>query len=559
MASVKFTFWYNGTTQESYQIPYIGDITNNPDISGVPGFVEGFGVGSGGGVTKYVNYTEAGRRGINLLSSSNYFIGLNNQMTSGFQVEVREHYLYGTCTRVSAQLVGSYANGSNVSSEWTNRTNRGSTTTFTLALATINGITTIGFLVGGSDVATGELESAAFFTNINENSVFRRIYDNSQHKGDWMNPYSQAGYNNKPKGGNDSNFSEDSDLVPIGDLPDETISAIGSGFSTLFAPTKAQLRHLQGVMWGDSIVNFFQNMVENIGSMFVSLGIVPFNVPKGNTVSVKWFGLVDTAISLTLAAQQWIRVDMGSVIVGADNKKIFTTDTALDYTPYCKLGIYLPFIGFQDLDIDECRKAPLHLYYDIDLMSGACIAKIEVAGSILYQFSGNCLSQIPLSSQDAQTLFTNAVNIGLAVSGVGTTAAVAGAGDAVAAGESLSASEASLGEAKRAAQVSSAESKLASCTANAAIGMKPNYTRTGAVGGPCAMLAEKTPYLYLRTSRQSMPEGYEKVCGFPCNMYGNLSTFSGYTVVEDIRLNHLVATAGEVEEIYKLLKSGVII
>ena len=63
----------------------------------------------------------------------------------------------------------------------------------------------------------------------------------------------------------------------------------------------------------------------------------------------------------------------------------------------------------------------------------------------------------------------------------------------------------------------------------------------------------------MTTPRQSMPEGYEKVCGFPCNEGGKLGNFTGYTVVEDIRLNGLVATAPEVEEIYQLLKSGVII
>lgn len=552
MANISFTFWISTTSKVTMKVPYLGDLTSATN-RGPMDWPNDICLGIGNiNVKKEISYREIGRMATNLmLVSGSLTYGTSNTMTHGFQ-SVFEMY-GGSNPSSYIQTFGSGLSNSQVRLN-NNRPKIGAC----VALASIDGTLRLGLLVSGTNHSNG-LDNSFFLTNTANNSAWTYIYNNSIHKGDPTNPYSPGGYNDGPKGGDDSNFSEDTDEVPIGDLPDETVSAIGSGFSTLFTPSKSQLRHLQGIMWGSNIVNFFQNMVENIGEMFVSLGVVPFNVPAGNTVSVKWFGIVDTAVSLTLAAKQWIRIDMGSVSVNSDNDKMYTTDTALDYTPYCKLGIYLPFIGFQDIDIDECRKATLHLYYDIDLMSGACVAKIEVAGSILYQFSGNCLSQIPLSSQDAQTLFTNAVNIGLAASGVGTAAAVAGAGDAVAAGENLSASEASLGEAKRAAQVSSAQSKLASCTANAAIGMKPNYTRTGAVGGPCAMLAEKTPYLYLRTSRQSMPEGYEKVCGFPCNMYGNLSTFSGYTVVEDIRLNHLVATAGEVEEIYKLLKSGVII
>lgn len=550
MAAVKFTFWTSNTQQVQMNVPYLGDLTNSTNDNPVshPWYIAAS-IGNFN-VTKRIEAFDVGRRGTNLLiltQGGSLTYGTSNTMVHGVQS------VYTTYDSSAATNISTYGSGTN-----SNITARNARCSYAgLALAVISGTMYLGFILTGESVVTGE--TATFFlTNTASNSQFTYIYQNTIHKGDPYNPYSPGEYSG-PDGGIDSNFSEVTDVVPIGDLPDETVSAVGSGFSTIFTPTKSQLRHLQGIMWGSDIVGFFQNMVENIGEMFVSLGVVPFVVPAGATVSVKWFGIVDTAVSLTLASRQWIRFDMGSIAVSSDDERIFTTDSALDYTPYAKLGIYLPFIGFQDLDIDECRKAPLHLYYDIDIMSGACVAKIEVAGSVLYQFSGNCLSQIPLSSQDAQTLFTNAVNVGLAAAGVGTAAAVAGAGDAAAAGQAMSASEAELGETKRSAQVSQAESKLAACTANAAVGMKPNYTRTGAVGGACALLAEKTPYLYLKTSRQSMPEGYEKVCGFPCNIYGYLREFSGYTVVEDIRLNNLVATSKEVEEIYQLLKSGVII
>ena len=113
--------------------------------------------------------------------------------------------------------------------------------------------------------------------------------------------------------------------------------------------------------------------------------------------------------------------------------------------------------------------------------------------------------------------------------------------------------------AQHAAQVSNAENSLAGATANGFMGMKPNFKKTGAISGSTGLMSVKQPYLCLTTPRQSMPEGYEKVCGFPCNIGGKLGDFSGYTVVEDIRLNGLVATSPEVDEIYKLLKSGVII
>ena len=104
-----------------------------------------------------------------------------------------------------------------------------------------------------------------------------------------------------------------------------------------------------------------------------------------------------------------------------------------------------------------------------------------------------------------------------------------------------------------------ADNHLFSATANAAMGLKPQYNKSGSVSSSVSMLAVKQPYLFLTTSNLAIPSNYQHYAGFPCNMTGKLNTFSGFTVVESIRLNDLVATTPEVEEIYQLLKEGVII
>lgn len=381
---------------------------------------------------------------------------------------------------------------------------------------------------------------------------------------DTGNPYEGAG-GTEPGGGdeNKQNWDDLSDTIGDESLPDEnTTGAIGTGFSTIFSPTKSQLQHLADVMWGNDIVSFLQNQVENIGSMFVSLGIVPFTVPKGSTRKVMWLGIVDTAIYLDTAANQFLEFDMGTINMATD-ARIHRTDSVFDYSPFSRLGIYLPFIGFQELDIDECRENSIGLKYKVDILSGSCVAWIYINGDPIYQFSGNCMTQIPLSSQDAQTLFTNAVQVGIAAASAGMSESVASAGDALtaekAAAGDISATAAELQNAQHAASVSSANGSLASATANGMMGMKPNYKRSGAISASNSLISLKQPYLFLTTPREAVPEHYQRYCGFPSNMTKKLGDLSGYTVVEDIRLNGLVATSPEVEEIYKLLKSGVII
>lgn len=352
----------------------------------------------------------------------------------------------------------------------------------------------------------------------------------------------------------DPDDDDDSDDPEPDPLPG--ISVVGSGFATIFTPSKTQLRNLAGLFWNETIFDFFQNLVENISDMFLSLAMVPFTVPAGSTVSVRWLG-IDTAVSLTLAAQQFIEFDMGSINLAGDTR-IWRSNSALDYSPFSQLGIYLPFIGFRDLDIDDCRNKVMSLKYRIDILSGECVAIISLNGAVLYQFSGNCLTQIPLTNEGMQSLVADAVQVGLAISAV-SSAAGAASGEVAAESAANGGIAEKIGEFRGALQTTSAGRQLASTTANAVIGGKPMFNKTGSVSGAGGLLAVRQPYLYLKTPVSAIPDYYRRYCGYPCNKTGKLKSFTGYTVVEDIRLNGLTATAPEVAEIYSLLKGGVII
>lgn len=371
------------------------------------------------------------------------------------------------------------------------------------------------------------------------------------------NPYWEGGTSNESD--DDGNFSEDSDDVNLDSLPIK--DAVGTGFATIFTPDKAQLSALADVMWDQTIFTTLQNLVQNISDMFTSLAVVPFEVTRGRTVSVTWFNWDLTGIDLTLATKQYYEFDMGSINL-ANDSRIFTSGSALDYSPYSKLGIFLPFIGFQELDIDECRGTSVNLKYRIDILSGTCVAIISVNGNAIYQFTGNCLTQIPITNENIQSVISDAVQVGIAATAThAASGAVASAGDAVGAAESagsgVKSAEASLSHAE--AHLTQTKAHLASATANAAMGMKPTFGKAGAVSAAASLLAVKQPYLFLTTPRQSIPNHYQRYCGFPSNISGKLSEFSGYTVVEEIRLNGLTATSTEISEIDRLLKTGVII
>ena len=365
-------------------------------------------------------------------------------------------------------------------------------------------------------------------------------------------PYDPSSPDWKP-----GNFSDESDDPLPDELPDETqFSANASKFITLFKPTLQQLQDLAGLFWNATFAGAIRNFVENITDMFISLAIVPFDVPNGNNVNVTWFG-ISTGVTLRLAGQQYLDMPMGDIDLSNDIRA-FTSNSALDYSPYSQLGIYLPFVGYRELDIDECRDATISLKYRIDLLSGECVAIIIVGGRALYEFTGNCLSSIPITSQSMDSLIGAVLNVAIA--------GAAGAESAIAsAGADGSRSQGGVGEESSMHQFAhknvaiGAGDALLSATANNAMAIKPRYSKSGSVSGAASMLSVLQPYLYLKTPRQAIPSDYEKYCGFPSNITERLGNLSGYTVVEDIRLNGLVGTSAEIAEIYELLKKGVII
>ena len=386
---------------------------------------------------------------------------------------------------------------------------------------------------------------------------------------DGDNPYAEGGYTSLGGGDPDKqNWDDDSDTVVADAMP--TKGAIASRLISVFTPTVAEMQNLASVLWGEDFFNWVNKIGSNIDDLFVSFGLVPFNVNQGATVNVKYYGFIDpiSTISLTLCADQYYEMDMGSIDL-ANDSRIHTTDSIFDYSPFSKIGIYLPFIGYEELDIDEIRGCSIRLLYRIDVLSGSCLAIIRVYDGgdwiDLYQFSGNCMLQLPLTSVDASGMIQNSVSMATAMVGVASGSAVASAG-AAAVEEAMTRKKNPLseaqGEARLAgyhAQVSNANASLSAATANAAMGMKPSYKHSGAIGANTSPFAVKQPFLFLHTPREAVPEGYQKYCGLPSNITAKLGSCSGYTVVEDIRLNGLVATSPEVEEIYQLLKSGVII
>lgn len=332
-------------------------------------------------------------------------------------------------------------------------------------------------------------------------------------------PYSEGG--NTDVGGGTGTFSDTGDNVDFPDNP--TLSASNTSFITLFNPTASELRNLANYMWSNPLFDLdaWKKIFANPMDAILGLSIVPVAVPNGGS-SVVTVGNIQTGISMTKAGSQFVTVDCGSL-----NIQEFW-GAYLDYDPYTKAEIYLPYIGTHPLAVDDIMGKTIHVVYHVDILSGACCAYIKCNDSVLYSFVGQCSCSIPITGND----WTNVINGALSIA--------ASIGNMVATGGM------------------SAPLSLGNIASTAINSMKPNVEKSGSMSGMGGMLGIQTPYLIITRPRQALPQYQNKFTGYPSFVTMSLGSCTGYTEIDSIHLENIPATQDELNEIEALLKGGVL-
>lgn len=333
-------------------------------------------------------------------------------------------------------------------------------------------------------------------------------------------PYAPGGNSDisEPNG----DFDGTSEPIDFPSLP--TLGAVDSGFITLFNPDLTELQALARYMWTNPLfdVSAWKKIFADPMDAILGLSIVPVAVPDGAARPII-VGNIATDVSMKVATAQFVEVQCGSLNVNE------FWSAYLDYEPYTKAEIYLPFCGVHQLSVDDIMNKTVEVRYHVDILSGACCAFVKCGDSVLYQFIGQCSSSIPISGND----FTNVIN--------GVLSATTAIGSLVATGGA------------------SAPLAVPSLSATALNAMKPNIEKSGAMGGTGGMLAIQKPYLVLTRPKQAHPENQNHYTGFPSFITESLSDLSGYTEIEKIHLEGVPATDDELGEIEALLKGGVIL
>ena len=152
-----------------------------------------------------------------------------------------------------------------------------------------------------------------------------------------------------------------------------------------------RLNNIASKLWSE---DFFSNIlllnnspIENI----LSCKLLPLSL-SGNESAVK-IGNVDMGINGNRLSKTVYRYNVGTIAIPRINNMGF-----LNYAPYTSIIIFLPFIGFKELNTSDIMGRNVSVDYIVDIITGACKAIITVSGYQCYEFDGNCGIDIPLTA-----------------------------------------------------------------------------------------------------------------------------------------------------------------
>ena len=313
-----------------------------------------------------------------------------------------------------------------------------------------------------------------------------------------------------------------------GDTPTPVIPPIGveaTGFVALYNPTQSQLSSFSQYLWSDNFIDNFKKLFANPMDAIIGLHMIYATPSRGNEAEIVC-GYAHSGVMSNTVNSQYIEIDCGSIKVN----RYF--GSVLDYAPYTKLQLYLPFVGIVDLDVNEIMGGTLNIKYRIDVLTGSCLARLKVTrgdyNAELYNFAGNCAVQLPISGGSYSGIIANAIGV---AGSVGATIASGGALAPVLVGSAVS----------------------------SAINSHVNVSHSGSLGSNAGALGIMKPYLIITRPKPAEADNFNVFYGKPSNKTVRLSSCSGYTRVKDVHVDNIVATDNELSEIEQLLKEGVII
>lgn len=316
-------------------------------------------------------------------------------------------------------------------------------------------------------------------------------------------------------------------------LPEVLSGGSGAGLWQMYSPSASNISSFGKWLWenpaegltspGDTLKKLFQNPMDAI----ISLHRVYVTPSTGASKNIQ-VGFLDSGVSAPVITNRYVQKNMGSVTIKPINGN-FMDYEGVDMT------IYLPFIGMRGLDTSVCMGATLTLTYNVDVLTGTCVAMLTVNKNnikgVVYQWVGSMFESVPVTSANMNSAIQG--TLGLVGSAVTTVAgAVAGGPAGLIAGGAIG-------------------------MAQSATNIHTNIQSCGSIGGTAGALASRSAYITLTITQTYNPYNWKNIKGLPDNITTSIGSQHGYIEGSNPTGYSGSMTQAEFNEFEALLEKGI--
>lgn len=291
----------------------------------------------------------------------------------------------------------------------------------------------------------------------------------------------------------------------------------------IYNPTEAQIKSFGAWLWSANFIDQLKKMFNNPSEAIIGLHKVFVTPITGAEQNIK-VGYLDSGVASKIVTNQYVTIDCGTITLAEFFGNVF------DYSPFTDVSLYLPFIGIVKLNNADVLRSTINIVYHADVINGSVLAEVKVnrdgAGGTLYQYTGNCAVQYPLSSGSYMGMITGAlsltVGVATAVATKGVVPALLGAG-------------AGLGR------------------------MHNDVERSGGFAGNAGAMGIKKPYLIISRPQTELADKFTTFVGKPSNYTTTIGACKGFTKVDTVHIENVDATSSELDELNQILTNGILV
>lgn len=317
--------------------------------------------------------------------------------------------------------------------------------------------------------------------------------------------------------------------------------ALGFGRMNIYTPTSPQLAMALDILWSDASESTLETIIESAKKWWykpeqycVSMMLTPVPLTSGSSKKI-YFGKYDTGVTSGTLNSQWAIVDCGTLSIP------LMYGSYLDYD-LTQAMLFLPFIGFRVINVKECMGGTMAIKYYVDMLTGSAVAFVRVSNegsnnSILYTFECNVNTQVPITSNNYNTLLTNIqrATISAISTGVG-----------VATGNPLITASA----------VGNAVGSVSDMAHSSSV---PGLMQSGSLTANTGILGNSKPYIVLHFPVALENSNRANTKGLPSSNISTLGNFSGFTVCDEVHLDGIDLPREIKDEIINTCKRGIIL